>query len=201
MRHELDLHSALIAGVVIGILWPLLTYVILVGTKLMSEPETARHEAGHVVAHFVGFGKAPYRVALTTFQLSNTMGRTTNCSGDDCRGNISVAEQWHTLVLLLAGMAAASSRDGGDNDIRTFRDVVLVLLDEQQSGQDISPPWPNDLSLRQFDFTDISEEAWRRTTEVVAQHRPQIDALAEALLRRGSLEHEEIEAIIDATGK
>lgn len=146
----------------------------------------ARHEAGHAVMLYergYGFEKAwihrePVRSADGRTSLGGVAGAT-----------------METPCIIMAGMAA---------EVLSWKRVPKKLPRwfwfSQASGdvKDLEKYLPNADALS--DRVRWVDEVWSATLDRCRQWRPQIEAVAEALLERESLAHEEICAVIEAAG-
>ncbi|HJQ75558.1 MAG TPA: AAA family ATPase, partial [Gaiellaceae bacterium] len=185
---------------------------ILLGAerKIMLSPEdrrtTAYHEAGHALVGMLTPGANPVR-KISIVPRGQNLGVTIS-SPDTDRFNHSRADLEALVKVALGGRAAeevafGEQTTGAENDIAQVTALVRHMVGRWGMNdriglvavlpRDGANPWSDPMSPRTLELVD---EEVRRTVEtaydevigLLAAERPRLDALAEALLERETLD-------------
>jgi cell division protease FtsH len=194
-------------------------------SMVMSEAErriAAWHEAGHaLVGKFVEGNDAVHKV--TIIPRGAALGLTQFLPTED-RHMMSRAQALANIARALGGrtaeeLAFGEITTGASNDIRHATQIARSMVCEVGMSERLGPVaygereenvfLGRDFASRHQDYSEQTavsiDEEIRRIVEdqhqvarkVLLEHRPQLDALAQALLERETLDAEEIQAIID----
>ena len=161
----------------------------------------ARHEAGHALVSELLFPGSVSAVCL--YKGNDTVcGLTT--FGE--RDRFDPDSRIRTAVVDLAGRAAVKQQFGridlgSGSDLETAQERLTQLTGEHAAfGFDlIMPPYrcsEEHLSRREQVVGDRLRECCERAERLLAEHRMQLDALAEALLQRGLLLAPDVRGIL-----
>jgi cell division protease FtsH len=191
--------------------------------RLLLDPvereRTAYHECGHALLGLLVAGSDPVqRVTIVPRGLS--LGATYQLPTDD-RTNYSESYLRARITSALGGRAAERLVYGGlttgaESDLRQVAEIArrmvvrwgmsahLGPMSLSGPDDDAQPPFLQRRSHSEATMELIDEEirsivqtSYREAERVLAAHRPQLDALAAALLASESLDQQ---AILDATG-
>jgi cell division protease FtsH len=115
------------------------------------------------------------------------------------------------MVMLLGGRAAeelvfGACTTGASGDLERVAQISRAMVHEYAMGTSISALQlaaeggavsDRTRELRDAEQQHLADEAMRRALRLLIDHRPQLDALAAALLRNEVLEREDIDEIMD----
>jgi cell division protease FtsH len=197
-------------------------------TRVMSEKEraiTAYHEMGHaIVGHFLDYADPVHKISVIS--RGQALGYTISLPTED-RFLTTRAELNDTMAMTLGGRAAeeivfGEVTSGASNDLekvtQTAKQMVMRFgmsekLGPRVFGHDHSQPflgrefstepdYSNEIA-RQIDdeVRRIVEEAHKRATEILTQHRPALDTISEILVRRETIERQEFESLLEGHGE
>jgi cell division protease FtsH len=193
-------------------------------TRVMSEKEraiTAYHEMGHaIVGHFLEFADPVHKISVIS--RGQALGYTISLPQED-RFLTTRAELNDTMAMTLGGRAAeeivfGEVTSGASNDLekvtQTAKQMVMRFgmsdkLGPRVFGHDHSQPflgrefstepdYSNEIA-RQIDdeVRRIVEAAHRRATNILSEHRKQLDKISEILVKRETIEKREFEALLE----
>jgi cell division protease FtsH len=186
---------------------------ILLGSerKIMMTPEdrrrTAYHEAGHALVGMLTPGSDPVR-KITIVPRGQALGVTLS-SPDFDRFNYSRQELEALIRMMMGGRAAeqvvlGDETTGAENDIDQITRVVRQMVGRWGMSdaigmvavlpRDGATPWDSDhtgagtLELIDAEVRKTIDLAYAEVVELIERERPRLDALAEALLERETLD-------------
>ncbi len=194
-------------------------------TKAMNEAErrlTAWHEAGHaVVGHTLPDSDPVHKV--TIIPRGGTGGVTWFLPPED-RSYKNVYEYKDILARAMGGRQAEKLINGADgittgagSDLRSATEIARDMIIEQGMGKQLrdqvfhddnggmvfdkmthSRPYSEKTAeLIDQEVADLIKEAVKRAEAVLVKNRKQLDALAEALLEKETIEAEEVAKILE----
>jgi cell division protease FtsH len=199
---------------------------VLMGAKreeVLSDQEkekTAYHEAGHTLAAWKSPGA--HRVhKVTIIPRGRSLGVTHTVPTED-RLSISEHELRDHLVVMLAGRAAerliyAETTAGAENDLERATNTARHMVTHWGMSERLGPvsykisdedPFLGREIHRQRAFSEhtmelideevarILHEAAQRATELLTEHRAQLEQLTQALLSSEELTEQEIKDLI-----
>jgi cell division protease FtsH len=186
-----------------------------------SEKEkTAYHEAGHTLAAW--FLPGAQRVhKVTVIPRGMSLGSTQIIPAED-RMNMAESEIRDQLVVLLAGRSAEKiiydeTSVGADNDLERATSLARRMISHWGMSQKLGPvsyklsdsdPFLGREMHQQRQFSERTQEtidaeigdtlraADRRATDVLHQHREELERLKDALMEREELDEKELTQLI-----
>ncbi|WP_259314166.1 ATP-dependent zinc metalloprotease FtsH [Capillimicrobium parvum] len=197
-------------------------------TRVMSEKErliTAYHEMGHaIVGHVLEFADPVHKVSVVS--RGQALGYTISMPQED-RFLTTRAELQDTMAMTLGGRAAEEIvfdeiTTGASNDLEkvtaTAKQMVMRFgmsekLGPRVFGHDHGQPFLGREFSSEPDYSDeiareiddeirrIVESAHQRAKDILLTHHALLDAGADALLARESLERDELIALFDHHGR
>ena len=194
---------------------------ILLGSerKIMMTPadrrRTAYHEAGHALVAMLTPGADPVR-KITIVPRGQALGVTLS-SPDFDRFNYSRQELEALIRMMMGGRAAeqvvlGDETTGAESDIDQITHVVRHMVGRWGMSdaigmvavlpRDDSNPWgdhtsPGTRELLDAEVRNTIDRAYTEVTALLEQERPRLDALAEALLERETLDQIDAYRIVD----
>jgi cell division protease FtsH len=168
----------------------------------------AYHEAGHALcAELLPRTTRTHRISIVA--RGESLGYTLHYPDED-RYLDTRADLMDELVVTLGGRAAeqivfGTITNGAANDLFKVAEKTRRMIHEWAMGTTVSALQlaaeggavsDRTRALRDAEQQHLADDAMRRALKLITDHREQLDALADALLRREVLEREEIEAIM-----
>jgi cell division protease FtsH len=193
-------------------------------TWVMSEKErliTAYHEMGHaLVGHFLEFADPVHKISVIS--RGQALGYTISMPQED-RFLTTRAELKDTMAMTLGGRAAeeivfGEITTGASNDIekvtQTAKQMVMRFgmserLGPRVFGHDHGQPFLGREFSTEPDYSDeiareiddevrrIIEAAHQRATDILTEHRHDLEKISEILVKRETIEKEEFLALLD----
>ena len=193
-------------------------------TRVMSEKErliTAYHEMGHaLVGHFLEFADPVHKISVIS--RGQALGYTISMPQED-RFLTTRAELKDTMAMTLGGRAAeeivfGEITTGASNDIekvtQTAKQMVMRFgmserLGPRVFGHDHGQPFLGREFSTEPDYSDeiareiddevrrIIEAAHQRATDILTEHRHDLEKISEILVKRETIEKEEFLALLD----
>jgi hypothetical protein len=191
---------------------------------VMSEKErliTAYHEMGHaLVGHFLEFADPVHKISVIS--RGQALGYTISMPQED-RFLTTRAELKDTMAMTLGGRAAeeivfGEITTGASNDIekvtQTAKQMVMRFgmserLGPRVFGHDHGQPFLGREFSTEPDYSDeiareiddevrrIIEAAHQRATDILTEHRHDLEKISEILVKRETIEKEEFLALLD----
>jgi cell division protease FtsH len=183
--------------------------------KVMSDHEKrviAWHEAGHALcAELLPSQDKTHRISI--IPRGRALGYTLHLPEED-RYLQTSQEMLDWMVVGLGGRVAehvvfGDVTTGAANDLQKVYEISRKMIAEYGMGNEISSRrMPvDDYSVSDATRRIVDEEqqeltdlAWRRARTLIEKHRPELDALAKALLEHEVLEREDIDRIMGEHG-
>ena len=168
----------------------------------------AYHEAGHALcAELLPRTTRTHRISIVA--RGEALGYTLHFPDED-RYLDTRAELMDELVVTLGGRAAeqivfGTITNGAANDLFKVAEKTRKMIHEWAMGTTVSALQlmaeggavsDRTRAMRDAEQQHLADDAMRRALKLIADHREQLDALAEALLAHEVLEREDIEAIM-----
>jgi cell division protease FtsH len=168
----------------------------------------AYHEAGHALcAELLPRTTRTHRISIVA--RGESLGYTLHYPDED-RYLDTRADLMDELVVTLGGRAAeqivfGTITNGAANDLFKVAEKTRRMIHEWAMGTTVSAIQllaeggavsDRTRELRDAEQQHLADDAMRRATKLITDHRAQLDALAEALLAHEVLEREDIEAIM-----
>ncbi|MBE2317105.1 AAA family ATPase [Solirubrobacter sp. CPCC 204708] len=168
----------------------------------------AYHEAGHALcAELLPRTTRTHRISIVA--RGEALGYTLHFPDED-RYLDTRADLMDELVVTLGGRAAeqivfGTITNGAANDLFKVAEKTRRMIHEWAMGTTVSALQlaaeggavsDRTRALRDAEQQHLADDAMRRALKLIADHREQLDGLAEALLRHEVLEREDIEAIM-----
>jgi cell division protease FtsH len=170
----------------------------------------AFHEAGHALcAELLPSVDRVHKISIVP--RGRALGYTLNLPEED-RYLKTRDELIDFMTMLLGGRVAEQIVFGGvttgaHDDLKRVADIARSMVDEYAMGTGITSlrAGEDDVSnlssehtrrLRDEERQDLADQAFRRAEQIIGAHRPQLDALAQALLADEVLERETIDSIM-----
>jgi cell division protease FtsH len=193
-------------------------------TRVMSEKErliTAYHEMGHaLVGHFLEFADPVHKISVIS--RGQALGYTISMPQED-RFLTTRAELKDTMAMTLGGRAAeeivfGEITTGASNDIekvtQTAKQMVMRFgmserLGPRVFGHDHGQPFLGREFSSEPDYSDeiareiddevrrIIEAAHQRATDILTEHKHDLEKISEILVKRETIEKEEFLALLD----
>jgi cell division protease FtsH len=169
----------------------------------------AFHEAGHALcAELLPGVDRAHRISIVP--RGRALGYTLNLPEED-RYLKTRDELVDQMVMLLGGRAAeelvfGACTTGAAGDLESVGAISRAMVHEYAMGTSISALQlsaeggavsDRTRELRDAEQQHLADEAMRRSLRLLVDHRPQLDALAGALLRNEVLERADIDRIMD----
>lgn len=167
---------------------------------MLSEREravVAHHEAGHALVASLLTGARPHRLSILA--SGSSLGRCVTIDSHD-RVMFSRPMMLDEMATLLGGWAAErlvfdSNASGVANDLQRVTELAGRMVREFGMSEALGPLDYRDTGRRSPEVTRLVdaetrrlvEEAGRQATVLLTHARPQLDALAAALLERETL--------------
>src|SRR5213076_1247349 len=192
-------------------------------TRVMSEKErnvTAYHEMGHaIVAHYLENTDPVHKISVIS--RGQALGYTISLPTED-KFPTTRAELSDTMAMTLGGRAAeeivfSEVTTGASNDLEkvtaTAKQMVMRFgmsekLGPRVFGHDHGQPFLGREFSAEPDYSDeiareiddeirrIVESAHQMARDILAEHRKELDGVADILMRRETIEREEFEALL-----
>jgi len=180
--------------------------------RTMNEHErrvVAFHEAGHaLLGELLPGTTRTHRVSIVP--RGSALGYVLHLPEED-RYLSTRAELMNELVVLLGGRAAeelvfGSITSGASDDLRKVAEISRRMIHEWAMGTSVSAIQmlaeggavsDRTRELRDAEQQHLADEAMRRAAQLIGEYRPQLDAIAGALLTHEVLERDDIERIMD----
>ena len=168
----------------------------------------AYHEAGHALcSELLGSVEKVHKISIVP--RGRALGYTLNLPEED-RYLKSREELVDYMVALLGGRVAehvvfGAVTTGASDDLRKVHDISRAMVVDYAMGSGLGTRRVpvedfsiSDATRRLVDEEqqDITEMAHRRALELIVQHRDLLDALAETLLEKETIERADIERIV-----
>ena len=168
----------------------------------------AYHEAGHALcAELLPRTTRTHRISIVA--RGEALGYTLHFPDED-RYLDTRADLMDELVVTLGGRAAeqivfGTITNGAANDLFKVAEKTRKMIHEWAMGTTVSALQlmaeggavsDRTRAMRDAEQQHLADDAMRRALKLIADHREQLDALAEALLAHEVLEREDIEAIM-----
>ena len=169
---------------------------------------TARHEAGHVVAGYFADPKN-YRISKVDITPRAFYGGITSGIVDEDKLSYFKEDLENQIISLMGGMASeelfyGSTTTGVSNDLSQATQIALHIHKKYGMNKEIGPIC---LFFENIKFTELSNQAdaiikcfmkdiYLRTQKIVRDHKSEINALVDALLKKEVLYTDEIMAIL-----
>jgi cell division protease FtsH len=193
-------------------------------TRVMSEKErliTAYHEMGHaLVGHFLEYADPVHKISVIS--RGQALGYTISMPQED-RFLTTRAELKDTMAMTLGGRAAeeivfGEITTGASNDIEkvtaTAKQMVMRFgmsekLGPRVFGHDHGQPFLGREFSTEPDYSDeiareiddevrrIIEAAHQRATDILTEHKHDLEKISEILVKRETIEKEEFLALLD----
>jgi cell division protease FtsH len=167
----------------------------------------AWHEAGHALcAELLPSVDRVHKISIVP--RGQALGYTLNLPEED-RYLKTKEELADYMTVLLGGRAAeqvvfGSITTGASDDLRRVSEISHSMIHEYAMGTGINSMRMDDRvvsehlrRIRDDEQHALSDGAFRHALALVANHRPQLDALAERLLAREVLERDDIDRIME----
>jgi cell division protease FtsH len=167
----------------------------------------AFHEAGHALCGELLPSVDPvHRISI--IPRGRALGYTLNLPTED-RYLRSREELLDMMTMLLAGRAAeelvfSTVTNGAADDLRRVTDIAHSMIMEWAMGTGLKSlrlaghtHSESAQRVQDAEVRDLADEAYRAAMDVLARHRAQLDALADALLTNETLERQDLERILE----
>ena len=180
--------------------------------KTMTDKEKrviAFHEAGHaLVSHLVGEPQPIQKVSIVA--RGQALGYTLHTPQEE-RYLHTKEELIDRMKVLLGGRAAESISFGGvtngaSNDLERVTVIARAMIFEYGMGEEVSSRTlradnyvlsEQTKQLRDAEQARLTDKAFEDTLRLVGKHRAALDRIANALLKKETIDREELEQLLE----